>query len=311
MIPALERLEAAGYELHCVGKGWANSLLEGHGWSVRPYPKNFRERVRLLREMKQSIVHPPIAPRGARNIDAITFATSFSSAMDMRFAGLRPFGYAVEGRSIFLARSASIVYGEHAMHSYWRLAGTLLGDISSPPPAQANMRISRAAEEAAERALDAAGVKPGYVVAVPFAGGTFEKLDKKWPEFAPFVEQLIAQTGRDVVLAPGPDEVETSKQHFPRAKLLTGLALGPYAAVMQRAALTISNDTGPGHMAASVGGKLLSVLGPTKREQWGALGTRVSIIQDLPPRDTQWPDIERVKNEAMKHLDAAPRTKLQ
>ncbi|MGL5005205.1 MAG: hypothetical protein ACRDAM_19865, partial [Casimicrobium sp.] len=38
MIPALERLEAAGYELHCGGNGWATSLLEGHGWSVASYP---------------------------------------------------------------------------------------------------------------------------------------------------------------------------------------------------------------------------------------------------------------------------------
>jgi heptosyltransferase II len=287
MIPALERLEAAGYELHCVGKGWANSLLEGHGWTVRPYPKKMRERVTLLRAVRQSIVFPPSLQGRNRDIDAITFATSFSSAMDMRLAGLRPFAYAVEGRSIFLARSAPIVYGEHAMHSYWRLAGALLGDNASPPPMQANLRISRAADETANSALAASGVKPGYVVAVPFAGGTFEKLDKKWPHFAPFVEQLIAQTGRDVVLAPGPDEIDAAKLQFPRAKLLTGLALGPYAAVLKRAALTISNDTGPGHMAASVGGKLLSVLGPTKIEQWGALGKSVRIVQRYP----DWPSV--------------------
>jgi heptosyltransferase II len=312
MIPALERLEAAGYQLHCVGKGWASSLLEGHGWAVESYPKKFRERVSVLRSVKAKLDASAIANERSRGIDAITFATSFSSAMDMRFAGLRPFGYAVEGRGIFLAKSASIVYGEHAMHSYWRLVGALLND-NTKPPEHVNLRVSEAALAKAESALNAAGVKPGYVVAVPFAGGTFEKLDKKWPHFAPFIEQLIERTGRDVVLAPGPDEIEFSKQHFPRAKLLTGLALGPYAAVLKNAALTVSNDTGPGHMAASVGGKLLSVLGPTKSEQWGALGRGVTIIQDLPPRDGQWPDVNRVLHKAMERLGETPTpdTKLQ
>ena len=31
LIPALERLQAAGYELHLVGKPWAKSLLEAYG----------------------------------------------------------------------------------------------------------------------------------------------------------------------------------------------------------------------------------------------------------------------------------------
>ncbi|MGL5003225.1 MAG: glycosyltransferase family 9 protein, partial [Casimicrobium sp.] len=291
MIPALERLEAAGYELHCVGKGWANSLLEGHGWSVASYPKTFRERVRVLSSIRQRVA------RDDSGINAITFATSFSSAMDMRFAGLKPFGYAVEARGIFLKRSANIVYGEHAMRSYWRLAGALLRD-DAPPPAQVTLRVSDTARVAATQALASAGVREGYIVAVPFAGGTFEKLDKKWPHFAAFVGRLIDDTGRDVVLAPGPDEIDLSKQLFPRAKLLTSLSLGPYAAVLQQAALTVSNDTGPGHMAASVGGKLLSVLGPTKIEQWGALGEHVRVVQSYP----EWPSVDAVLDAARRFI---------
>jgi heptosyltransferase II len=288
MIPALERLEAAGYELHCVGKGWAKSLLEAHGWSVTSYPKKFSERVAVLKAIKAELAAstPSSNPRG---IDAITFATSFSSAMDMRVAGLRPFGYAVEARGVFLKASAKIVYGEHAMHSYWRLAGALLGD-DSPPPPYVTLKVSDDARRTVDRALHNAGVRDGYIVAVPFAGGTFEKLDKKWPHFATWVERLIAETGRDVVLAPGSDEVALAKAHYPNAKLLTGLALGPYAALLERAALTVSNDTGPGHMAASVGGKLISVLGPTKVEQWGALGERVRVVQSYP----EWPSVDAV-----------------
>src|ERR1700676_2187401 len=33
-LPALQRLAAAGYDLHLVGKRWAPALLEGSGWPV-------------------------------------------------------------------------------------------------------------------------------------------------------------------------------------------------------------------------------------------------------------------------------------
>jgi heptosyltransferase-2 len=54
--------------------------------------------------------------------------------------------------------------------------------------------------------------------------------------------------------------------------------LGTYAALMADAALMISNDTGPGHMAAAVGAPLVSVLGPTDPEQWRAWGPSVHLL---------------------------------
>ena len=289
-VPALERLERAGYELHLVGKPWAKSLLEAYGWPVTRYPKSFSERRELLAQ-----VALPLRAGDAtfdRRVNAVTFATSFSSALDMRFAGLKPFGYAVEGRSFLLKKSASIVYGEHALDSYWRLTSALLND-NTPNPSAVQLKISNHANEAARTALQSAGVRSGYIVLVPFAGGTFEKLDKKWPHFAQLAEHL-ASAGRDLVMAPGPDEMDIARTIAPQAKLLPKLDLGPYCAMLRDAALTIANDTGPGHMAASVGGRLLSVLGPTKIEQWGPRGPHVTIVQRYP----EWPSVGAVVDAA-------------
>ena len=294
LIPALERLQRAGYDLHLVGKPWATSLLEAYGWPVTRYPKGFSERRATLKRVAEPLRARD--PGFASRSNAITFATSFSSALEMRAAGLKPFGYAVEGRSILLTESAPIVYGEHALQSYWRLASHFLND-QTPPPDAVQLRISAAVDLAAKNALVAAGVKAGYIVLVPFAGGTFEKLDKKWPHFVALATAL-ATTGRDIVMAPGPDEMDTARNVCPSAKLLPKLALGPYAAVMRDAALTISNDTGPGHMAASVGGNLLSVLGPTKIEQWGPRGPRVTVVQRYP----EWPSVEMVSERAISLL---------
>jgi heptosyltransferase II len=290
LIPALERLQAAGFDLHLVGKPWAASLLDAYGWPMTRYPKGFSERRATLKRLAEPL--RGCDPDFASRINAITFATSFSSALDLRTAGLKPFGYAVEGRSILLAKSAPIVYGEHALDSYWRLTSHFLND-QTPPPSAVKLRVSSAANQAAQEALAAAGVRPGYIVLVPFAGGTFEKLDKKWPHFAALANSLAA-TGRDIVMAPGPDEMDAAREVCPAAKLLPKLALGPYAAVLRDAALTISNDTGPGHMAAAVGGALLSVLGPTKIEQWGPRGPRINVIQRYP----EWPSPDAVSARA-------------
>ena len=291
LIPALQRLQRAGYALHLVGKPWATSLLEAYDWPITPYPKGFSERRATLNRVAEPL--RALDSGFASRMNAITYATSFSSALDMRAAGLKPFGYAVEGRSLLLTQSAPIVYGEHALDSYWRLTSHFLCD-QTPPPDAVRLRVSAAADLAARAALNAANVKPGYIVLVPFAGGTFEKLDKKWPHFAALAGAL-ASTGRDIVMAPGPDEVDAARAVCSTAKLLSGLPLGPYAAVMRDAALTISNDTGPGHMAASVGGNLLSVLGPTKIEQWAPRGPRVTVLQRYP----EWPSVEMVADRAL------------
>lgn len=283
-LPALERLAARGLELRLVGKGWLRSLFEAYPWPTHVYPGTFRDRLALLRSLRPE--------HSSRAIDALTFATSFSSAFEMRLAGLSPFGFRTEGRRLFLAASAPIVYGEHALASYWRLTSALLGD-QTPPPAAARLRLSTRAEEVAHARRTELGIGAGYIVLVPFAGGTFEKLDKRWPHFERLLSPLLA-TGRDVVIAPGPGEEDEARARYGQARLVTGLDLGAYAALMRDAALTIANDTGPGHMVAAAGGRLLSVLGPTKAEQWGARGPRVRIVQSWP----EWPSLERVLEEA-------------
>ncbi len=298
LLPALERLDDAGYSLVLLGKPWLASLLDeylvSHGWRVHAYPKKYRDRVALLKSLAADAARED--PDFHQRVNAITFATSFSSALDMRSAGLKTFGFAVEGRSLLLAGRAKIVYGEHALDSYWRLVNAFFG-TALVAPAHVRLRVSDPAEKQARAALTAAGISSKYVVLVPFAGGTFEKLDKKWDGFPALATRLHALNYK-LVLAPGPDEEADARVRFPSAKVLSRLPLGAYCAVLRDAALTIANDTGPGHMAASVEGRLLSVLGPTKVEQWGARGSHVHIVQSYP----QWPSVDEVATKAISLL---------
>jgi heptosyltransferase-2 len=61
--------------------------------------------------------------------------------------------------------------------------------------------------------------------------------------------------------------------------------------------MLVSNDTGPGHLAAAVGATVVSVLGPTKPEQWAPWGSCVHIIRRWP--DWATPDEVMAKVESL------------
>ncbi len=294
-IPALQLLQAHGYALQLVGKGWAQSLMAGQDWPVHVRAGTLRQRVAQLRQLRQQA--RAVSPDFDKSDNAMVLPTSFSSALEMRLAGLKAVGYAQEGRSPLLARHEKITYGGHALVSYWELACRFLR-IQAPPPAHIGLRTSPLHEQQAQELVTTHQLSPGFVVICPFAGGTFEKLDKTWPHFPAFTAGLRARLqaqGRDIVACPGPGEEAIIQDHHPGVKMLSGVNLGTYLALLRKAALVVSNDTGPGHMAAAVGAPLLSVLGPTKPEQWAPWGSSVTVLRRWP----QWPDA----NEALALAD--------
>lgn len=297
-VPLLQRLADEGYELHLVGKGWARDLLAGHGWPVHALPPTWRERVALLRRLKQDT-----GAGAAAGANALCLPYSFSSALEFRLAGLRALGYAYEGRSLLLSRAARRPQGVHELQVYWALGDALLGRVQAPPAA-IGLRVS-AAHQAQARALRAAhGIEAGCILICPFAGGTWAKQDKTWPGFADFAARVLPTFGPTVVVCPGPGgEEAVAREHFPGARLLPGVGLGTYAALLQDAALMVANDTGPGHMAAAVGTPLVSVLGPSDPALWRAWGPTVQVLQG----EGTWPTAAQVQAAVARTLGMARR----
>ncbi|MFO1266906.1 MAG: glycosyltransferase family 9 protein [Rubrivivax sp.] len=314
-LPMLQRLADAGYDLRLVGKGWARDLLAGHGWPVEVLPKTLGERVRLLRRLREEGAAnsppapqaPPAPARAARRrIDALCLPYSFSSALEFRLAGARALGHAHEGRSLLLARALPLQRGRHELAVYWELGDALLGQ-AAPLPERLALKLAPAHREAAAKlraghGIGGAGNAGGAIFICPFAGGTFDKLDKTWPAFAAFVHEDLAplaeRQGRRVVVCPGPGEEAQARSAFPRALCLEGVGLGTYAALLADAALMISNDTGPGHLAAAVDTPLLSVLGPTDPAQWRAWGPQVRLLGG----SGRWPARSEVLAAVREHL---------
>jgi len=258
-VPTLQRLQTTGFELHLVGKGWAGDLLAGFGWPVHRLPASHLDRLRQLRALRRQL------GTGGQRPVGLTFPYSFSSALEMRLAGLPPTGFAYEGRSLLLRQAVPRPAGLHTLEEYWALGSALLGSHASVPTRIAWHLHPDALLQA--QALKARhGLKPGFVLACPFAGGTFETQDKRWPGFAEFMVRLQAHTGRQVVLCPGPGgELATARRDHPEALLLEGVGMGAYGALMSQAAMVISNDTGPGHLAAAAGCRCCRCWAPRNR----------------------------------------------
>lgn len=296
-VPMLQRLHDEGYALQLIGKRWAVDLLAGCGWPVHVLPKSLGERVRQLRGLAR--LARQADPAFDRRINAIALPYSFSSALEMRLAGLRAIGHAHEGRSLLLShavphpRQDARTRQQHELEIYWHLGSALLQQPKALPQ-QIALPISARHQEQALALQAEHRLRPGYIVICPFAGGTFAGQDKTWPEFAAFVSEDMPKWQHDVVVCPGPGEEEQATRAFAAARCLPGVDLGTYAALLKSAALMVSNDTGPGHLAAAVGTPLLSVLGPSDPSQWRAWGPTVQLVQGAG----SWPTRQAVAERA-------------
>ena len=97
-----------------------------------------------------------------------------------------------------------------------------------------------------------------------------------------------------MVVCPGPGEIEVARSAYRQAAVVENLPLDAYAALLQGSRGVIANDTGPGHIAAATGAPLLSVLGPTKVEQWRPWGPNITLLSARP----DWPTVDQVEAAA-------------
>jgi heptosyltransferase II len=303
-LPMLQRLAAAGYAPVLVGKGWARDLLAGTGWPVHGLPKTTRERVALLRRLRDEAraMHP--AFRGAA-IQALCLPDSFSSALEFRLAGLRALGHAWEGRRWLLGRALARPRATHEFEVYWWLGQALLGR-DEPAPAGAQLQPTPEQRREASALRSAHRLPERLIVICPFAGGTWDGAPKLWPGFARFAAEGLPTLGLPVAVCPGPgDEERLAREQYAGATLLPGVNLGVYAALLQDAAVMVSNDTGPAHIAAAVGTPLVSVMGPSDPTLWRPRGpeSRVAVLGG----QGRWPDGNEVL-AAVQRAIAAPRS---
>lgn len=155
-------------------------------------------------------------------------------------------------------------------------------DAHAPDPTQPlrlELNVSPKDLEAAQAILRRGGVEPKQPIAILNPGGNNPA--KRWPidRFAALADELATRHGLKVLINAGPSEADLAAQ-LARAAKRPALALpalnpslGAVKALIGRARLLVTNDTGPRHIAAALGTPVLTLFGPTDH-RWTTIPTR-------------------------------------
>jgi len=290
---ALDLLAARGHQLSLVGRAWARDLFAGYPWPMLTLPAGGLARVRALYRLGRSL--PRATP-------AVLLTNSFSSALEFRLATLHPVGYDTDRRGWLLTRSYPVpdrwASDMHTVEYYHWLARCVI-DRPVPGPSRIELLLAPAAFEHARWALDAAGVKSPFVMLCPVATGQHRGQVKAWDGFGRLCSELLG-TKRRVVACPGPGEHEAVARAVPGAVLLPATDVATFGALLSLARLVVANDSGPGHLAAAVGARLVSVFGVTPVEKTRPLGDHVQIVGSV----LGWPAYDDVRDTVFSALDS-------
>lgn len=112
---------------------------------------------------------------------------------------------------------------------------------------------------------------------------------KEWfPErYAALADRLKAD-GADVIVVGAPSERETINKVIGSASnqpvdLAGKTKIGQLAGVLERCDVVVSNDTGPMHMAVSVGTPVVAIFGPTEPKVFGPYSLESVVLRDKLP----------------------------
>lgn len=213
---------------------------------------------------------------------AVVLPGSFRSALITRLAGVpRRLGYRRDGRGWLLTdrldppRENGRYAPTPTLSYYLRLAEALgceADEVSSMGLWHTEEDDQRALSLLAEAQID---LRDGPVV-VLVPGGN--KPEKRWaPErFAKLADEFARKHGAQVAVSAAPAESEVLEAVVEAAEtpignlLSVGVELRVLKSVLNYAALVVTNDTGPRHVAAAMGTPVVSLFGPTPL-QWTVL----------------------------------------
>jgi lipopolysaccharide heptosyltransferase II len=125
--------------------------------------------------------------------------------------------------------------------------------------------------------LEAKGINPGEKFIVVHTAGNWDL--KRWPAsyFAQLIEYVQTKLNVQVILTGAQSDLEycqmVNEQAQHQGIMLAGeTTLGESLALYRRSQVVISSDSGPLHLAHSVGANVIGIFGPTRPEITGPRG---------------------------------------
>ena len=217
-------------------------------------------------------------------------------------------GYNSEGRWRGILYTQVVTGDRFSMHTVRYHLQALEGlGLAGPPPAPI-LTVAPEARQEADRLLREAGVDEArpFVCLHPGARWWF----KAWPaeRYAALADLLQIEAPAQALFLGGDQERSIERRiadgmKTPFRSLIGKTGLRTLAAVLERAALMVSNDNGPMHMAAALGVPVIGLFGPSDPAVWGPWGDgHRTFYKGLDCRACFHPDCFRGEQNCMRQI---------
>ena len=266
--------------------------------SARPYVRDVLsgldvvDEVRGLDSLKtgapvRSLLRDARSFRGEAFDTAVLMTNSFRTAMFALIAGVkRRVGYSRDGRWMLLTdrlrpQGSAAGYAAASMVDYYLALAAVLGAATG----DRRMHLAVTAEEAAaaDAVLAEHAVAGGRPLAILNPGAAFGSA-KCWPpEHFAAVADALAAKGFEPLVVTSPKEAEIAERIAVAARTAlrpvwrSRVGLGTLKALIARAAVLVTNDSGPRHFGAALGRPVVTLMGPTD-PRWSDTGYSAEII---------------------------------
>jgi heptosyltransferase I len=232
-----------------------------------------------------------VSPLRAEQFDLVVDLQGlFRSAAIGWFSGsplLVGFANGREGSPRFYSQRVPVPQSEmHAVDRYL-LVAKAVGAVESGTP-EFRFRIPQNDYDEVDRVLSRSGVTPGTNWVAMNVSARWQT--KRWPpaSFAEVAYRLQQEGWGAVVMIGGPDEraevAEVNRMmKTPAIDLAGATTVGLLPALLSRASLLITNDSGPMHVAAAVGIPIVALFGPTSAVRTGPYGAGHAVLSGNVP----------------------------
>jgi lipopolysaccharide heptosyltransferase I len=192
------------------------------------------------------------------------------------------FANAREGSPWWYTQPVLVPTGEmHAVDRYLLVAKAM--GAETPCPVEFRFRIPQADHDEVARLLSHAGIAPGTSWVAMNVSARWPT--KRWPaaSFAAVADQLNREGLGPVLFIGGPEDraviaVVSGMMKTRAIAFSVAPSVGLLPALLSQAALLITNDSGPMHIAAAVATPVLALFGPTSHVRTGPYGAGHRVL---------------------------------
>ncbi|MDZ4732378.1 MAG: lipopolysaccharide heptosyltransferase II [Nitrospirota bacterium] len=192
-----------------------------------------------------------------------------------------------EGSPWFYSRRVAVPQSEmHAVDRYL-LVAKAVGAVESGTP-EFRFRIPQTDHDEVDLLLSRSGLTPGTSWVAMNVSARWPT--KRWPaaSFAEVADRLQQEGYGAVVMIGGPDErvdvaAVRAEMKTPAIDLAGSTTVGLLPALLNKASMLITNDSGPMHIAAAVGTPVVALFGPTSAVRTGPYGVGHDVLTGKVP----------------------------